>query len=160
MSSGEGSQGMSDLTGGTAVVTGGGSGLGVALANLWAGEGMRVAALDIDAAAAAGTAEALRAGGTESVSAGVDVADRAALDAAAEAVRDAFGSVNVVCANVGVQHFDKLEDLTPETWQWVLGVNVIGTANTASMMVLPSSSRTRGRTISATACDQPVTTVM
>jgi NAD(P)-dependent dehydrogenase (short-subunit alcohol dehydrogenase family) len=123
---------MSELTGGTAVVTGGGSGLGVAMAQLWAGEGMRVAALDIDAAAAAGTAEALRAAGTESVSAGVDVADRAALDAAAATVREAFGAVNVVCANVGVQHFDKLEDLTPEMWQWVLGVNVIGTANTVN----------------------------
>jgi len=123
---------MSELTGGTAVVTGGGSGLGAAMAQLWAGEGMRVAALDIDAAAAAGTADALRAAGTESLSAGVDVADRAALDAAAAAVRDAFGTVNVVCANVGVQHFDKLEDLTPETWQWVLGVNVIGTANTVN----------------------------
>ena len=123
---------MSDLQGGTAVVTGGGSGLGAAMAQLWAGEGMRVAALDIDAAAAARTAGSLRSGGTESVSAGVDVADRAALDAAAASVRDAFGSVNVLCANVGVQHFDKLEDLTPETWQWVLGVNVIGTANTVN----------------------------
>jgi len=123
---------MSELTGGTAVVTGGGSGLGAAMAQLWAGEGMRVAALDIDAAAAAGTADALRAAGTESLSAGVDVADRAALDAAAAAVRDAFGSVNIVCANVGVQHFDKLEDLSPETWQWLLGVNVIGTANTVN----------------------------
>ena len=123
---------MSELSGGTAVVTGGGSGLGAAMAQLWASEGMRVAALDIDAAAAAGTADALRAAGTESLSAGVDVADRAGLDAAAAAVRDAFGSVNIVCANVGVQHFDKLEDLSPETWQWLLGVNVIGTANTVN----------------------------
>jgi len=123
---------MSDLAGGTAVVTGGGSGLGAAMAQLWAGEGMRVVALDIDAPAAAGTAEALRAGGTESLSAGVDVADPAALDVAAAQVRDTFGSVNVVCANVGVQHFDKLEDLTPETWHWVLGVNVVGTANTVN----------------------------
>jgi NAD(P)-dependent dehydrogenase (short-subunit alcohol dehydrogenase family) len=128
---------MSTLAGGTAVVTGGGSGLGAALAGLWAAEGMRVAVLDIDATAAERTAETLRSQGTEAFSAGVDVSDRAALDAAATRVDEVFGPVNVVCANVGVQHFDKLEDLTPDTWQWVLGVNVIGTANTVAAF-LPS----------------------
>lgn len=123
---------MSDLAGGTAVVTGGGSGLGAAMAALWAAEGMNVVVLDIDAAAAEATAATLQAGGTETLAAGVDIADRAALDAVAERVRDTFGSVNVVAANVGVQHFDKLEDLSPETWEWVLGVNVIGTANTVT----------------------------
>ncbi|MFN8025937.1 MAG: SDR family oxidoreductase [Acidimicrobiia bacterium] len=123
---------MSELGGGVAVVTGGGSGLGAAMAAVWAGQGMKVVVLDIDAAAAEATAETLRAGGTEVLAAGVDIADRAALDAVAAQVRDTFGAVNVVAANVGVQHFDKLEDLTPETWQWVLGVNVIGTANTVT----------------------------
>jgi NAD(P)-dependent dehydrogenase (short-subunit alcohol dehydrogenase family) len=120
------------LEGGVAVVTGGGSGLGAAMAARWAAEGMRVAVLDIDAAAAEGTASGLQASGTEAISAGVDISDRAALDAVVGQVGDAFGAVNVVCANVGVQHFDKLEDLTPDTWRWVLGVNVIGTANTVN----------------------------
>lgn len=123
---------MSTLAGGTAVVTGGGSGLGAAMAALWAGEGMNVVVLDIDVAAAEATAVSLRVGGTETIAAGVDIADCAALDAVAARVGDTFGAVNVVAANVGVQHFDKLEDLTPETWQWVLGVNVIGTANTVN----------------------------
>jgi NAD(P)-dependent dehydrogenase (short-subunit alcohol dehydrogenase family) len=134
----------SALAGGAAVVTGGGSGLGAAMAALWAAEGMRVAVLDIDAAAAERTAAGLRDNAKEAISAGVDISDRTALDGVAAQVREAFGAVNVVCANVGVQHFDKLEDLTPDTWRWVLGVNVIGTANTVNAF-LPLLRAAEGR---------------
>ena len=123
---------MSALIGGTAVVTGAGSGLGEAMADAFAAEGMRIAALDINREAAESTATRLVAAGTDALGLAVDVADRASLDAAAGAVADRFGSANVVAANVGVMQFGPLEQITADDWQWLLSVNVIGTANTVN----------------------------
>jgi NAD(P)-dependent dehydrogenase (short-subunit alcohol dehydrogenase family) len=123
---------VSVLGGGTAVVTGAGSGLGEAMADAFAGEGMGIAALDINREAAESVTTRLAAGGTEALARGVDVADRASLDAAAEAVAERFGSCNVVAANVGVMQFGPLEQITAEDWQWLLSVNVVGTANTVN----------------------------
>jgi NAD(P)-dependent dehydrogenase (short-subunit alcohol dehydrogenase family) len=123
---------VSALAGGAAVVTGAGSGLGEAMADAFAAEGMGIAALDINREAAESVATRLAAGGTDTLARAVDVADRASLDAAATAVADRFGSCNVVAANVGVMQFGPLEQITAEDWQWLLSVNVVGTANTVN----------------------------
>ena len=123
---------MSALAGGTAVVTGAGSGLGEAMVDTFAAEGMGIAALDINREAAESVAARLTAGGTAALARGVDVADRASLDAAAAAVADQFGSCNVVAANVGVMQFGPLEQITADDWHWLLSVNVVGTANTVN----------------------------
>jgi NAD(P)-dependent dehydrogenase (short-subunit alcohol dehydrogenase family) len=123
---------MSALTGGTAVITGAGSGLGAAMAAAFAAEGMRIAALDINREAAESTATGLTADGTDALGLAVDVADRSTLEAAATTVADRFATCNVLCANVGVQQFGALEMLTSDDWQWILSVNVIGTANTVN----------------------------
>jgi NAD(P)-dependent dehydrogenase (short-subunit alcohol dehydrogenase family) len=123
---------MSALAGGTAVVTGAGSGLGSAMADAFAAEGMRVAALDINREAAESVAARLEAGGTAAMGRAVDVADSQALDAAAAEVAERFGSCNVVAANVGVMQFGPLERITADDWQWLLSVNVVGTANTVN----------------------------
>ena len=123
---------MSGLRGGTAVVTGAGSGLGAAMAGAFAAEGMAVAALDINREAAESVAAALEAGGTAAIGQAVDVADRETLDAAAAEVAARFGSCNVLAANVGVMQFGPLERITADDWQWLLSVNVVGTANTVN----------------------------
>ena len=66
---------VENLTGKVAVVTGGGSGLGAAMARVFAAEGMRVAVLDIDGANAEAVAHELDAAGTQALSCAVDVAD-------------------------------------------------------------------------------------
>jgi NAD(P)-dependent dehydrogenase (short-subunit alcohol dehydrogenase family) len=123
---------MSGLQGGTAVVTGAGSGLGAAMAGAFAAEGMAVVALDINREAAESVAAGLEAGGAPALGRAVDVADREALDAAAAEVAARFGSCNVVAANVGVMQFGPLERITADDWQWLLSVNVVGTANTVN----------------------------
>jgi NAD(P)-dependent dehydrogenase (short-subunit alcohol dehydrogenase family) len=120
---------------GAAVVTGAGSGLGAAMVERFAGEGMGIVALDIDGARAEETAAKVRQAGGKAIAIGVDVADRAALDKAAKAAGEAFGSVNVLCANVGVQQFGAAERLSYEDWRWVLDVNVIGLAQTVSAIL-------------------------
>ena len=114
------------FAGGTAVVTGGGSGLGRALAHRFAAEGMHVVVADIDetnARAVAGelpSASAVR----------VDVGDLDSVHALADAVGSVEGDLQVLCPNVGVQQINTLDDLTADDWRWLVTVNVLGTVAT------------------------------
>jgi len=121
---------MGEYAGQTAVVTGAGSGLGAAMADLFAGEGAKVALFDIDGTRAEAKAEELRARGTEAFAMQVDVADKAQLAAAADAVKTRFGACHVLCANVGVQQFGAIDKLTDHDWDWVMSVNFRGVVDT------------------------------
>lgn len=115
-----------DLTGRVAVVTGGGSGIGRALAEALARAGAGVVVADIEEAAAAGVADALRAGGAEALAVRVDVSDLASVEALADRAFARFGRVHVLCNNAGVSTWGGLEAATHRDWQWVLGVNLWG----------------------------------
>jgi len=144
---------MGEYAGRTAVVTGAGSGLGAAMAALFAGEGARVALLDIDGTRAEEQAATLRSAGTDAFALAVDVADAAALAAAAEAVRARFGAVHVLCANVGVQQFGAIDRLTEHDWQWVMDVNFHGVVRTvnAFLPLLRAGEGTRHVVITSSA---------
>ncbi len=114
-----------------AVVTGGASGFGAALATECAALGMDVAVLDRDEDGARAVAEQLAATGVRTLARGTDVADGAAVDLAAATVEAAFGGVDLVFSNVGVQLFGALEAMTDDEWRWVLDVNVVGAARVA-----------------------------
>ncbi len=132
-----------DLRGRVGVVTGGGSGLGAALAARLAGAGMHVAVLDIDAERAAARAAELSGPGIETLACAVDVGDRDSLARAAEQVAARLGACDVLCANVGVQQFGAIERLTEEDWRWVLDVNVLGVVRSVSCF-LPLMRRRQG----------------
>ncbi|HEY8386816.1 MAG TPA: SDR family NAD(P)-dependent oxidoreductase [Porticoccaceae bacterium] len=114
------------FSGGVAVITGAGSGLGAAMARRFAEVGMSVCALDIDGEGAENTALSIRDMGVEAFSLALDVADREALFVAAGQVQDRMGYCSVLCANVGVQQFGAIGTLTENDWRWVLDVNVMG----------------------------------
>lgn len=120
---------METLDGRVAVVTGGASGIGEALVIAFAAEGMRTVVADIDLAKASAVAEAIASTGAESIAVHVDVADPTSVSALADRAYEAFGAVHVLCNNAGVLLFKGFGDSIIEDWQWVYGVNVMGTIN-------------------------------
>jgi NAD(P)-dependent dehydrogenase (short-subunit alcohol dehydrogenase family) len=123
---------MSEYQGKTVVITGAASGLGAAMADVFAAAGARLALFDIDGARVEEKAAQLREKGVDVLAAPVDVADQASLLSAADAVANRFGSCDVLCANVGVQQFGAIDTLTAQDWSWVLSVNVMGVIDTVA----------------------------
>jgi len=115
---------MRELADRTAVVTGGASGIGRAMAERFAAEGMRVVVADIDAPALDGTVADLRAAGHEAVGVRTDVAKASDIRALAEAALDAFGAVHLVCNNAGVVVAGRVDELTEDEWRWVIDVDL------------------------------------
>lgn len=117
---------MDDLDGRVAVVTGAAGGIGLALAQRFAAEGMNVVMSDVDAdrlAAAAATIEG------EVAAVAANVAHPADVEALAARTFDRFGAVHVLCNNAGVTRPGAAWDLDTEEWQWLLSVNVLGVVN-------------------------------
>ena len=117
---------MTTLEGKIAVVTGGGSGIGRALALALAREGARVVVADINEADATETVRQLEAAGAEGLAIRTDVADRRQVEALADRVFDRYAATHVLCNNAGVVVHGGLEAATWEDWQWVVGVNLWG----------------------------------
>ncbi len=117
---------MDELVGRVAVVTGAASGIGRALAERWAAEGMRVVMADIEKEPLTEAADALRDKGCDVLAVPTDVSVGAQVDALAEVARDAYGGVHLLCNNAGVGTGGPVTELTTEDWEWVLGVNLWG----------------------------------
>jgi NAD(P)-dependent dehydrogenase (short-subunit alcohol dehydrogenase family) len=125
----------SQLEGLTALVTGGGSGIGQAMCLTWAEAGMNVVVADVIAGRAEETARAVEAKGVRALPISCDVGDAGAVESLANAAYGAFGAVNVVCNNAGVVQFGPVA-LAPQTdWDWLFKVNLRGVVNIARAFV-------------------------
>lgn len=111
----------------TAIVTGAGSGIGLAIAERLAAEGLAVAIFDRDAESAEAAAAKITASGGSAIGLTVDVADRAQIDAGVADVRQRLGAATVLVNNAGVDGFDRFLDISLETWNRLLTVNLTGT---------------------------------
>ncbi|MET0342389.1 MAG: SDR family NAD(P)-dependent oxidoreductase [Polyangiales bacterium] len=118
---------MKELTGKVAVVTGAASGIGFGMAERFAAAGMKVVLSDIEAEALARADATLRARGADTSTHVADVAKATDVRALAEHTVRTYGAVDVLCNNagVGVRPGHSWE-ATPEDWQWILGVNLMG----------------------------------
>ena len=117
---------MEDFEGRVAVVTGAASGIGLALARRFAGEGMRVVLADVEAEPLGRAVSELRDGGAEAIGVRTDVSVGAQVEALAEATVAEFGAVHVLCNNAGVESGARFAEIPVATWEWVLGVNLWG----------------------------------
>ena len=109
-----------------AVVTGGASGIGRALAEALAAAGSVVVVADLNLTAAEAVADEIRSSGGRADAVTVDVADAASVDELAAGVIGRHGRVDVLCNNAGVSTFNLIEDQTLDDWRWVVSVNLWG----------------------------------
>ncbi|HVA48348.1 MAG TPA: glucose 1-dehydrogenase [Pirellulales bacterium] len=129
-----------------AIVTGAGSGIGRAIAELFAQEGAKVLVAEIEEPGGRETVAAIRAAGGTAEFVRTDVADEAACRAMAEAAEKHFGPVGVLVNNAAAFVFGKVEQASRADWERVLAVNVLGPALCAKH-VLPSMRRAGGGSI-------------
>ena len=120
---------MKDVEGKVAFITGGASGIGLGMAKVFAGAGMKVVIADIrqdhlNEAMAHFSNTNLRVHPIK-----LDVTDRAAMAAAADEAERVYGNVHVVCNNAGINLFAPMDECTYEDWDWVIGVNLGGVIN-------------------------------
>jgi len=120
---------MKVLRGKVAVVTGGASGLGRAMALHFAREGMHVAIADIEQQGLDAVAAELRALGVRAIGVRTDVSKAAEVDALAARVVAELGGVHVVCNNAGISPLGAAWENTLADWEWMLGVNLWGVIN-------------------------------
>jgi NAD(P)-dependent dehydrogenase (short-subunit alcohol dehydrogenase family) len=107
-------------------ITGGGSGLGRALAERYARAGWKVCVGDIDDAAGADTVSVLQQLGATAHYLRCDVTQDADFDAAAAWLRDQWGGVDVVVNNAGVAAAGGIADMPMRDWLWSVDINLLG----------------------------------
>ena len=117
---------MQELAGKTAFVTGGASGIGLALGRVFAEAGMQVMLADIETEALAAAVKSLHNFGPDVRGVTCDVSDPGSVERAAAASYEAFGNVHVVCNNAGVAGGSGVDDISLNDWRWVLDVNLMG----------------------------------
>jgi NADP-dependent 3-hydroxy acid dehydrogenase YdfG len=120
---------MRDVEGKVAFITGGASGMGLAMARSFAAAGMKVAITDIEQAALDRVAPEFAASNADFITLAVDVTDRTAMARAADATEAAFGKVHVVCNNAGVAVGGPIDQMSYQDWDWVTRVNLDGVVN-------------------------------
>ena len=111
----------------TAIVTGGASGIGLAISERLASEGLAVAIFDRDGDPAAAAAAKIEAAGGTAVAVVVDVSERDQIDAGVEEVRSRLGRPAVLVNNAGMDGFSPFLKITAEVWNRILTVNLTGT---------------------------------
>jgi NAD(P)-dependent dehydrogenase (short-subunit alcohol dehydrogenase family) len=117
---------MREFSGKTAFVTGGASGIGLALGAAFAQAGMKVMLADIETGALAEAVKSLHDFGPNVRGVACEVADPVSVERAAKASYQAFGNVHVVCNNAGVAAAGGIDNISLDNWRWVLDVNLMG----------------------------------
>jgi 2-keto-3-deoxy-L-fuconate dehydrogenase len=117
------------LTGKTAFVTGGGSGIGAAIAELYARAGARVFVADLDVDTAAATVARIQGDQGEAETVVLDVRDEASCEAAASAAHGAAGRIDILVNNAGIGHVGTMVTTTGDDLDRLYAVNVRGVFN-------------------------------
>ena len=142
---------MIDLTGKTALVTGGSRGIGRAIALRLATQGADVAfSYKGNATAAADTTTAIEALGRRALAIQADVSDVSAADGVVKATLDAFGKVDILVNNAGITRDDLIMRMSEEDWRAVLETNLFGAFWMIKAVTRPMLKARGGRIINMT----------
>jgi 3-hydroxybutyrate dehydrogenase len=119
-------QRMTSLNGKVALITGAASGLGKAIAELYAKNGASVAIADINQQAADATAAEINAAGGKAIGVAMDVSDEAAVNAGTDKVAAAFGALDILISNAGVQIINPIDQFAFADWKKMLAIHLDG----------------------------------
>ncbi len=127
---------MGNLDGRTAIVTGGGSGIGRACCEVLAEHGAEVVAADINLKGAAETAEKIQASGGKAWAAEVNIAEEASIENLMKQVHEKSGHIDILVNCAGILDPTRIPDMTVERWDRMMAINLRGTF-LCSQKVLP-----------------------
>ncbi len=142
---------MDNVTGKVAFITGGASGMGLAMARSFSAAGMKVAIADIEQDALDRVKAEFAKSNAKVITLKVDVTDRDAMERAARETEAAFGKVHVVVNNAGVAVGGGIDAMSYKDWDWVMGVNLQGVINGVQTFVERIKSHGEGGHIVNTA---------
>jgi len=117
---------MTSLNGKVALITGAASGIGKAIAELYANQGAAVAIADINQQAADATAAQINAAGGKAIGIEMDVTDEAAVNAGTDKVVAQFGHLDILISNAGVQIINPIEQFAFADWKKMLAIHLDG----------------------------------
>lgn len=115
-----------NLNGKVALITGAASGIGKQIACVFAQAGAAVAIADINLEAAQRTAEEIKAGGGQALGVAMDVTSEEAVNAGTQAVVDAFGHLDILISNAGIQIVKPIVDFSFADWKKMQAIHVDG----------------------------------
>ncbi len=118
---------MTDTETRVAIVTGGASGIGLAIAERLSADGNAVAVFDLDGSAAEAAADKIVAAGGNAIGLTVDVTDRRQIDAGVDETRSRLGRPTILVNSAGLDGFDPFLKISAEKWNRILAVNLTGT---------------------------------
>ena len=130
-----------------AFVTGSASGIGKEIALLYAKEGAKVVIADLNKAAADATAAEIAATGAQAVGVGVDVTSEEQVDAAVEAAAKAFGGIDILVSNAGIQIVHPVEEFTFVEWKKMLAIHLDGAFLTTKACLKHMYAQGRGGSV-------------
>lgn len=127
---------MQDLQGKTAIITGAGKGIGRAIAHQFAQEGIHLGLIGRTLENLENVAKEIEQYGVKVRVAAADIADHKAVTAAVESIKSELGSIDILINNAGMGRFGGILDFTPEEFQRIVDVNLMGAFH-VSRAVLP-----------------------
>jgi len=145
---------LTPIKGRSVVVTGGSKGIGKGIARVFANHGAKVL-IAARTLTDAENAAAEIGGDTFAVSA--DVSDLASMEAMAALANDRHGGIDVLCANAGVFPAAKLEDMSGDEWDLVLGTNLKGAFNSVKACLAFLKNSDQGRVVLTSSITGPIT---
>ena len=138
---------MSDAGMQVVVITGGGGGIGSATARHFAKLGAKVAVLDRDLAAAERTAGEIQASGGTARAFACDITERAQIDSAVAVIEAELGPIGVLVNNAGWDLFRPFLKTTPEDWQRLIAINLVGALHMHHAVLPRMVERKHGRIV-------------
>lgn len=130
----------------TALITGGGSGIGKAIAELFAAQGAHVFILDLNQSNADDTVKAIESNGGKATGFAVNVADQEQLKNTAATIQQTTGRIDILVNSAGISHIGKLETTSGEDLERIFQVNIKGVYN-AMYAVVPHMKQQGGGVI-------------